>query len=377
MLRDGKKGYSSKADVWSVGCIFYELLVGERPFPDDLSVIQYADSKATLGIPQHILHTLDADWEPALTTLLKGSLQFDPHSRIPIVNLLRQFAFHYEQTCSDESLLYLSYRKYGLACNIGKRPIPFSSATWLCSNTPYFAELGDHNATIWKCEKGMSRTTAPKVGDPHERKQITEIALGKLRATGRVVIALSDVDSVIMVYDADTAVELTRYRALPRVTSLAIDHDGGHLAYGTHDGRIIILKIQNYLERVWLSQRPQIWVGTNLIVSLQFHSKPDTLICALTYSEVVVVNTFGTVFERFSREKLSVRHARPWIYTLWFNPVRDELLICTEDRIWIYDLSTADGRCRFIEAQDCRGAIYSPCGNYILATYRGITSMGV
>jgi hypothetical protein len=137
----------------------------------------------------------------------------------------------------------------------------------------------------------------------------------------------------------------------------------------------MISKIQNHPEGVRLSQLPQIWVSTDPIDSLQFHSKPDTLICALTYSDVVVVNTFGMVFLRVSRKKLSVRHARPVVYTIWFNPVRDELLLCTEDRIWIYDLSTADGRCRFIEAQECRGAICSPCGNYILATYRGI--MGV
>ena len=372
MLTEGKKGYSSKADVWSVGCIFYELLVGERPFPDDWSVIRYADSKASLGIPQHILHALDADWELALTTLIKALFQLDPQSRIPIVNLLRQCAFHYEQTCSDDSPLYLSIESTALPAISASPPFRPRLGSSSCSNTPYFAQLGYHNATIWKCDKGMSRTTTPKVGDLHERKQITAMALGKLRATGRVVIALSGLDSIIKVYDVDTVAELTRYRAVPRVTALEIDHDGGYLAYGTHDGRIVISNIQSHPEGVTLSPRSQLGVGKLTIERLGFHPKPDTLICAVNYFGVVVVNTFGTVFLRFGRGNLSLGHAHPFIYDHIFNPVRQEFLVCTEDRIWIYDLSTADGRCRFIEVQRCRGAIYSPCGNYILATYRDI-----
>jgi len=149
MVRDGKKGYSSKADVWSVGCIFYELLVGERPFSDDWSVIRYADSKAPLSIPQNVLNDLDSDWEPALTALLNDLLQLDPQSRIPVVDLLRQCAFHYELTCADDSPLYLSYRKYGLPYNVCKGPVSYSSFIGVCPNTSYFTQKGDYNATIW------------------------------------------------------------------------------------------------------------------------------------------------------------------------------------------------------------------------------------
>jgi serine/threonine protein kinase len=44
MIREGKKGYNNKIDVWAVGCIFYEMIVGERPFADDWAVHQYSES---------------------------------------------------------------------------------------------------------------------------------------------------------------------------------------------------------------------------------------------------------------------------------------------------------------------------------------------
>ena len=44
MIRGEKKRYSNKADIWAVGCIFYELIVGERPFEDDWAVLQHSQS---------------------------------------------------------------------------------------------------------------------------------------------------------------------------------------------------------------------------------------------------------------------------------------------------------------------------------------------
>lgn len=44
-------GYSNKADIWSLGCIIYELVTGSKAFPGDYAVLQYVmSSKAPAGL---------------------------------------------------------------------------------------------------------------------------------------------------------------------------------------------------------------------------------------------------------------------------------------------------------------------------------------
>jgi WD40 repeat protein len=40
--------YNNKADIWCVGCIIFELFTGERPFHDDISVVDHARSENNL-----------------------------------------------------------------------------------------------------------------------------------------------------------------------------------------------------------------------------------------------------------------------------------------------------------------------------------------
>lgn len=52
-------GYNNKVDVWSLGCIFYELSIGTKPFASDFAVMQYGQGdEPDLFIPQlwHLDH---------------------------------------------------------------------------------------------------------------------------------------------------------------------------------------------------------------------------------------------------------------------------------------------------------------------------------
>jgi ankyrin repeat protein len=46
-LRETDNGYNNKADIWSLGCIAYELFTSRKPFRDDFAVIDYARVKKT------------------------------------------------------------------------------------------------------------------------------------------------------------------------------------------------------------------------------------------------------------------------------------------------------------------------------------------
>jgi serine/threonine-protein kinase ULK/ATG1 len=53
--------YDSKADIWSVGCIFYEMLVGETPYRGNGHAALHQDHLTRkLTLPQDVIVTRDS-----------------------------------------------------------------------------------------------------------------------------------------------------------------------------------------------------------------------------------------------------------------------------------------------------------------------------
>ncbi|OQD70162.1 hypothetical protein PENDEC_c026G06666 [Penicillium decumbens] len=83
MLRTGPQTnyYSEKVDLWSLGVLTYEFLVGEAPFEDTPVMTQRRITRADMTVPSFI--------SPEARDLIKKLLVLDPEKRIPLDDIQR------------------------------------------------------------------------------------------------------------------------------------------------------------------------------------------------------------------------------------------------------------------------------------------------
>ena len=88
MLRETDNGYNNKADIWSLGCIAYELFTSRKPFRDDFAVIDYARVKKTQ-------QEFCKDLNPVPKFYVQELLRVDPKDR-PSARILFHQKFRFE-----------------------------------------------------------------------------------------------------------------------------------------------------------------------------------------------------------------------------------------------------------------------------------------
>ncbi|KAJ5143112.1 uncharacterized protein N7515_001899 [Penicillium bovifimosum] len=83
MLKSGSQEnyYSEKVDLWSLGVLTYEFLVGEAPFEDTPAMTQRRITRADMSIPSFV--------SPEAKDLIKRLLVLDPAKRIPLDEIQR------------------------------------------------------------------------------------------------------------------------------------------------------------------------------------------------------------------------------------------------------------------------------------------------
>lgn len=82
--------FTNKVDIWALGCILYELAVGQKAFSDDYAVLNSLSPRSTL----QIFPTLSKNLFAHLPECLFEMLEKDPWQR-PSVSVLRRLIESY------------------------------------------------------------------------------------------------------------------------------------------------------------------------------------------------------------------------------------------------------------------------------------------
>lgn len=381
MIRQGEQGFSNKADVWAVGCIFYELLVGKRPFVDDWSVSKYAESDKPISIPEEAIERFGADWHKSLSRFLGELLSVNPRTRFSVAQAMSHCAFHYEFGFIDHATVYESYRRRGCAY----QEFPRDGTLWYAGaygSTYICFALPQGNLVVLNALNPGSNsvlTTRDRV-DAFRTPGLQNI--WKRRSTGCHLLAihprdgwqdwvqLCELSEISPGVFAEEMKPIIRWSRDVKPAAIALSYDGDLLAWATMTGRV---HFQSLNPDVAIAEPVSGW-RHGIQQKLGFNRRGD---CLYSSSFMVRKLTFA-VWRRWDHASYFEKETT---FPYWisgnvdlFHPFLYRVLFCPDEQtLQVIDF-TVDGYTKLEGEIKFNSPIvsvtYSPCGRYIVTSHR-------
>jgi serine/threonine protein kinase len=96
---DHNPGFNNKVDIWSMGCILYELAVGRRAFENDYSILEYRLSRNPPIVS--LDDNFSNDEKDTIKKNITVMLQLDPSLRPSALQQSDFSSYHYYHTGSE------------------------------------------------------------------------------------------------------------------------------------------------------------------------------------------------------------------------------------------------------------------------------------
>jgi hypothetical protein len=368
MVKDVDNRYNNKVDIWSMGCILYEFVVGQRPFLNDYAVIMYSQSREVLEI--HIGITTNDRLRAALSSCILNMLERESVLRAAARDLCRRLAVYCQLDQSD-------------ALPVTARVVPpDGESIFATSSDGYFAfspskspdECVRSEIVVFDAQKILVKHILYCTTD----QDVTALAFGKL--LGQPLLGSSDsAGNRIDLWEVHTGDRLCTYQlpsSLPFILLMAFPAESGdRFGIGMSDGSIKIVR----LEHATLASRPLVSEGPSFdplpteggyISALKFHLD-NIRICSI-YRERNLEPDALCMFDSIQGTKLyqlELGSSYDWIWNASVIPIGlnvSEIFLATSDGF--ESRAVEDGRSlrRLKTGKATMCCTVSLCGNFVV-----------
>ena len=354
-------------DIWSAGCVLYELVSGNQAFTSDWAVFEYVQSKEALHVPVQVAEQYE-DWYNRIADTIHAMLQLDLSLRPSARALCKTFDFYLAHSPLNPNVLdfceevpdveeYRATRSVDGSFTTIKMPGLIRTLAG-CSTSSYLAAGIWKNSKIWI----FDAQTCNDFEVIHVWNHGDEVLSLAFANNDIRWLASGGADSAIVLWDLGSSQEISRHFASSPVCSLAFDSHARRLAAGCEDGRIGIWNTEGNS----LVLEFAVTAGVDAVCNLEYNFWGQ--LCSSSPNDGAVIVWNAEDPEHGDRVRVNV-NCPDGVFSL--DPISRSLEchILTPSDIGFAVWSSTTGEQLGNIATSCkvRNVSYTPCGNYVIA----------
>lgn len=165
LLSEVKSVYNNKVDIWSLGCILYELAIGAKPFSTAMNVLQHKLAGKQLEV--NFDDSFEEDTRGSIAMYIHQMLQIEPFSRPSASSLLSDFINYCRPPNSTQG-------NYAEIHHESKATLQLDSLTAMSSTASiFFIDLSDDCYIVSESVSGLKTKEVESLNLPSDHTALS------------------------------------------------------------------------------------------------------------------------------------------------------------------------------------------------------------